>query len=616
MGKKEIGKNLRKGSNRSFLARDYESLRSQMIQHARTFFPDKIQDFSEAGFGGLMVDIAASVGDNLSFYLDHEFREMDPLLAVELDNVLMHLKNAGVNAFGAAPASVNLVFSIEVPAEKTDVGHIPKISALPVLLQGTTALSFNGIIFTTLDDLDFSELDINGNLVCDYSVLESSTSGKPLVFKVTRAVAASSGEEEIETFIIPDSHVPFRELTLSKENISLISNVYDSDGSNYYEVTALSQDTVFVAVKNTNKPDAPEVPSNLEIVPAPRRFVKSYRPTTRITKIRFGSGDVDVLDDDIIPDPSDLSLDLYGRKYTPRFSIDPNSLMKTQTLGISPKNTVITVRYRHGGGISHNVGIGSIIEIGLSSLEFRNSPIGTDALGVRQSLVVTNNEIARGGANAPSIEDLRTLITSARSSQSRVVTREDLLARIFTMPSTFGRVYRASIAPNPQNSLSSVLYIITKNKKNELSVAPDTLKKNLSKYLNEFRLISDAIDILDGQVINFGVKYGVVISGNINKIQVVQNINNKISNILDNRFFQIDQPIIMDDITNIVINTDYVIALTDLSIFTRVGSVEGRGYSDVTFSIENSSKNGIIFGPVGSIFELKFPEHDIIGSAM
>ena len=122
------------------------------------------------------------------------------------------------------------------------------------------------------------------------------------------------------------------------------------------------------------------------------------------------------------------------------------------------------------------------------------------------------------------------------------------------MPSTFGRVYRAQIAPNPVNSLSSILYIITKNKQDNLSIAPDTLKKNLSIYLNEFRLISDAMDILDAQVINFGVKYGIIVAGNVNKIQVVQNINNQISNILDNRFFQIGQPIIIDDITNIFIN--------------------------------------------------------------
>jgi len=284
-------------------------------------------------------------------------------------------------------------------------------------------------------------------------------------------------------------------------------------------------------------------------------------------------------------------------------------------LGMSPKNTTITVRYKYGGGISHNVAKGAIVTLDDFLIDFRNSPVGTEALNVRQSITVENGTSAQGGAAAPSIEDLRVLITSARSSQSRVVTKEDLLARIFTMPSTFGRVYRASIAPNPVNSLSSILYIITKNRQDNLAIAPDTLKKNLSRYLNEFRLISDAMDVLDAQVINFGVKYGVIVAGNVNKIQIIQNINNQISNILDNRYFQIDQPIIIDDITNVIINTDYVIALTELSVLARTGNVEDRKYSDSTILIDQNTKGGIIFGPPGSIFELKFPENDIIGSA-
>ena len=609
-------KKIKKAQNRSFLARDFESLRSQLINHARIFYPDKIQDFSEPGLGGLLVDLVASVGDSLSFYLDHEFRELDPNSAVELSNILMHLKNAGVDAYGASPASVNLKFTIEVSAEKVAGGYRPKRSALPVLIQGTTVQSFDGITFVTLEDLDFSELDVYGNYVCTFSVLESQNDGVPIKYQVARTVSATSGLETTDSFTISNTHVPFREITLTKESASTISDIIDSDGNQYYEVTALSQDTVFKAVRNINPQDALEVPSNLEITPAPRRFVKSYNPSTRLTTIRFGGGDAEVLDDDIIPDPSDLALSLYGRKYTPRFSIDPNSLLKTQTLGIAPKNTTLSVRYRYGGGQGHNVGSNAISEINNLVLEFRNKPQGTEALSVRQSVGVKNPSPAIGGTNAPTVEDLQTLITSARSSQSRVVTREDLLARIFTMPSTFGRVFRASIATSPTNPLSILLYLVSLDRHGNMTVAPDALKKNLSKYLNEFRLISEAIDVLDAQVINFGVKYSVVVAPNVNKVQVVQTINQKISDALKKKYFQIDQPLIIDDITNIIINTDYVIALADLRIFPRVGTVDDRMYTSATFSFDQSTKNGIIFGPPGSIFELKYPDDDVIGSAM
>ena len=145
--------------------------------------------------------------------------------------------------------------------------------------------------------------------------------------------------------------------------------------------------------------------------------------------------------------------------------------------------------------------------------------------------------------------------------------------------------------------------------------APDALKKNLSKYLNEFRLISDAIDVLDTQIINFGVKYSVIVTQSVNKVQVIQNINNRIANALQNKYFQIDQPLIIDDVTNLIINTDFVISLSELQIFPIVGTVEERTYSSTTFPFDRSTKNGIIFGSGGSIFELKFPENDIIGAA-
>ena len=182
------------------------------------------------------------------------------------------------------------------------------------------------------------------------------------------------------------------------------------------------------------------------------------------------------------------------------------------------------------------------------------------------------------------------------------------------MPAQFGSVYRASITSNPVNPLSALLYIISLDKDGNLTISPDALKKNLSNYLNEFRLISDAIDILDAQVTNFGIKYSVTVTESTNKIKIIQNINNKLSDALQKKFFQIDQPIVVDDITNVIINTDSVISLNDLKVFPRVGVVEKRNYSSSTFPFERSTKRGIIFGPKGSIFEMKFPKHDIIGS--
>tara|TARA_Y100000592_G_C5462782_1_gene314888 strand:+ start:185 stop:2035 length:1851 start_codon:yes stop_codon:yes gene_type:complete len=613
----KIKQKLRAGSNRSFLARDFEGFRLQLIEQARIFFPDKIKDFSEPSVAGLLVDLAASVGDTMSFYLDHQFKELDPQTAVELGSIETHLRNAGIEPSGASPAVAEVRLSIKVPAA-LDPGtgqYLPKTSTLPVILAGSSFESTNGIIYNLTEDLDFAERDPLGNIVPDY-VTSISSAGIPQEFQMSLTGIAISGTQTVETVAIPDIHVPFREIKLANANVSDILSVKDSDGNTYYEVNSLSQDTVYIPVDNTSTDDFDLVSKTLEIVPATRRFVKRTTLAGRTTAIRFGSGDANVLDDDIIPDPSELSLELYGKKTFSKFSIDPGALIGSQTLGMSPRNTTLTINYRHGGGQQHNTDANTITTIANLSIEFRKSPTAAEALSVRQSASVTNPRQATGGMNAPEIDFLRSLIQSSRNSQARTVTREDLLSRIYSLPAEFGRVFRVGLADNPTNPLALLMYVTSLDRNGNLAPAPDTLKENLSTYLNEFRLISDAIDVLDCSIINYGISYEVMLDKTANKQLTLQNINRRISDSLRIKFFQIDQPLIIDDILNLIINTEGVISLVDLQVYPLTGEKDTRAYSVFSFPFESSLKNGILRGPLGSIFELKFPENDIVGHAI
>ena len=611
----QVKKKIKKEINRTYTARDFESIRAQLLDTARTYFPDKIQDFSEASVGGMFLDFAASVGDSLSFYLDHAFRELDPTRAVETDSIITHLRNAGVEIVGAAPAVVSLRFTITVLSEEVNGIFLPKRSAMPVLLAGTQASSFNGITFTTTEDIDFSEQDEDGNFLASYVISSTETNGQPKSFKVSRDIIAVSGQETTETIPVSDTFVPFREVTLSQKFITAILSIKDTDTNTYYEVSSLSEDTVFLKTKNQTL-DASQVPYFIRVIAAPYRYSRRYDPTTQLSTIRFGSGNAATLDDDIVPDPSDLSLNLYGKTVVPRFNIDPASLLETQTLGISPRGTTLTIRYRHGGGLSHNVSSNAIESVDNLSLTFRRSPSAADALIVRQSVLVTNPEPARGGDEAPTLTDLKSQITSARKSQRRVVSREDLLARLYTLPSEFGRIYRASITNNPINPGSALVYVLSRNEDGSLGVAPDSLKKNVSTYLNELRLIGDAVDILDAKVINFAVKYSIYVAENANKNQVIASINSAIALTFERQYFNIDQPIIIDDITNIIINSNFVISLVDLQVFPRTGQIEDREYNTSTFDFKQSQTKGMIIPDRGSIFELKFPAFDVIGTAV
>ena len=611
----QIKKKIKKEQNRTFTSRDFESLRSQLLDTARTYFPNKIQDFSEASVGGLFLDFAATVGDSLSFYLDHAFRELDPLRAVETDNIITHLRNSGVDIVGAAPSVVKLDFTLTAPRELVKGVYLPKRSAMPMILAGTSITSFSGITFTTTEDIDFSEQDGEGKFLANFTVKTTNSDGEPNTYSVSRSVIAVSGQESTETISVSDGFVPFREVNLPDKSITTLLSVTDADSNTYYEVSSLSEDTVFLKTKNQTS-DASDVDAFIRIIAAPYRFITRYDPTTQLTTLRFGGGDAETLDDDIVPDPSELSLNLFGKPTIPRFNIDPQSLLQTQTLGISPRATSLTIRYRFGGGLEHNVASNSIQTIANLSITFRRSPTAADALSVRQSITVTNPSPASGGDVAPTLQELQTRITAARKSQRRVVSREDLLARLYTLPSQFGRVYRASIVDNPVNPGSILLYVLSRNSDGSLGTSPDSLKKNISTYLNELRLIGDAVDILDGKVVNFAVKYSIFVAENANKTQVITSVNSSIASILDRKFFNIDQPIIIDDITNVIINSDFVISLVDLQVFPREGPIEDRNYNTTVFDFKQSQTKGMIMPDRGSIFELKYPEFDIIGTAV
>jgi hypothetical protein len=613
---------LRKSQSRSYLNKDFDGFKNDLLLYARTYFDDQIKDFSEASVGGLMLDLAAYVGDVMSFYLDHQLSELNIETAVEPSNIEKIIRTSGIKITGASPSVVDVDFYIRVPV---DDNNDPLPSALPTILAGTVLSSNAGILFELLEDVKFGETDPDSG---EYLFIRKAVSTAGVVtsyvlknsrgFGVHQDGTCRSGKIIEEKINIPNTFVPFRSVTLGSDNISDIISVTDSEGNRYYEVESLSQNIVYKRVLNAN-PDAMTVPDTLELIPAPFRFTSTSSRQTGLTTIRFGSGQADSTDDDIIPDPSELALPLYEKKTFSRFSIDPNNLLKTATLGISPTNTSLTFRYRQGGGLSHNSSKDSIRSVTGLLMRFPTDADTSVVSSVRASLEVNNPIAAAGGENAPSLNELRSHVIAARFAQSRVVTKEDLIARIYTMPSNFGRVFRVGIRSNPQNPLSANVYIISRNNRGQLTVSPDSLKLNLVTYLNQLRLIADAMDILDVQVVNIGVVYNVVVGDTFNKRIVIQNINNSLRSYLDIKNFQVDQPLIRSDVITIVLNTEGVISLDGLTIESISSARNGRQYSNIMFDHSLDGLNydrGVLYGPPGSIFELRYPDDDIVGSAI
>jgi len=615
----DIKKKVSLQKDRSYLNRDFASLRAELIRYAKTYFSDSISDFSESSAGGMLVELAAYVGDVMSYYLDHQFGEIDLQTAVEDINVERLIRSSGVKITGAAPALVDITFFIQLEGVASGTESMPNVSIAPKISQGTLVSSTTGILYELVEDLDFSKTDSLGTPLAMYVGVpgseSTSTTGFSL-YSLQLTGICTSGRMYEETFGIPPDFIPFRTITLKAANIHEIVAVIDDSGNHYYEVGALTQDVVYKRVLNAAE-DSDLVPENLEISLAPRRFIKSMDRITGLTSLRFGSGRAETLDDDIVPDPSEFALPLFGdRKTFSRFTIDPNSLLATRTLGVTPSNTTLTVRYRAGGGLRDNAKARSVRTVSSLITTFPPNTPPSKIASIRASVEIDNLQSASGGEDALTLNELRAAAMAARNQQSRIVTREDLIARVYTMPANFGRVFRIGIRNNSLNPLASLISIISRDLDGKLIVSPDSLKINLKKYLNEYRLVSDAIDIIDAQILNIGITYSVMTDGLSNQIIALQNINASLQAYMKIENFQIDQPIVISDLMNTILNTQGVLSLIEIEIVSLTGVKDLRTYSESTMNITAATINNIVFPPAGGIFEIKYPSYDIVGTTL
>lgn len=602
---------------RNYLARDFDGFRTVLLDYARQYYPDKIQDFSESSLGGLFLDMAAYVGDSMSFYLDHLYGELNPETVVEVSNIEKLLRNAGVQIEGASASTVLLDVYVEIPV-LNDGTLRPDPSLIPTVKAGSTFLSDNGVQFTLAEDLQFWKSDpTTGNIIVDPSVQVSNGRriNNVIVSKILKkSGTCSSGSETTETFTLGD-FASFRRLPLSQPNVTNIISVTDGLGNTYYEVENLTHDVVYKNVVNTSNISS-LVKDNLKVVPAPYRFTKEVSLSDRRTILVMGGGSADTLEDDIIPDPSEFAIPLpYSQSFS-RIRVNPQSMLQTSTLGVCATNTVLTVAYRYGGGLDHNVQPNSIRTITNIVTVFPENPLPGKQASVTNSIVVSNPSPAAGGDDALSADQLLALIPTIKSSQERIVTKEDMLARVYTMPSNFGRVFRASITKNPNNPLASRLYIISRANDNQLVNSPDALKLNLKRYLNSYRMISDAVDIVDASIINLELFFQIVVDPSLNKNSLIQSILNDLIEQFNVNNFHIGQPIVISDVVATIFSKPGVIAVDKIKFNNLSGVVKNKQYSSTQFNVQVNTKNQILFPHEGGIFEIKYPDINIVGRAV
>ena len=597
---------------RNYLAKDFDSLRSQLLTYAKLYYPDRIQDFSETSLGGVFLDLAAYAGDVMSFYLDHQYNELDPNTAIETRNIEKLIRAAGVEITGSSPATVDVTVFIEVPAETISNSVVPMARSLPIIKAGTTFTSANGVQFYLLSAIDFSKKKSDGvTYAADVKVGKKLSNGTPITFAMAATGLCISGYEKTETFQL-GGFVPFKTLTLSEPNITDIISASDNQGNVYYRVGSLTENVVYRNVLNLAR-DSAEISEALKVVPAPYRFVTSTDVANRLTTIILGGGDDSSIEDDVVPDPSDFAISFpYSRTFS-RTSINPLRMLNTRTLGVYSTNAQLTVVYRHGGGLNHNASPDTINLINQLIIDYPLNPSLEVASNVRNSIACTNRTYATGGEDAPTIDQLRALIPSARNSQERIVTKEDLLSRVYSLPANFGRVFRAAVRPNDNNPIVTQLYVISRNENSVLIHASDTLKENLRKYLTPYRLVTDAIEILDSPIVNLQLTFDIVIDPSLNQQIVIQNALKTLIQKFDIKNFSIDQPIVISNIQNLIFNIPGVLSVNNIEFKNAHGTINNLSYSNITYNIKSNIKKGILYPPPGGIFEFRYLETDIIG---
>ena len=343
----------------NYLGRDFSTIRQNIIEFAKSYFPNTYNDFNESDPGMMFIEMAAYVGDVLNFYVDNQFRETLILQAEEKKNIYDIAQSLGYKPKTASPATAEIEVSMNVPAKvNASDEYIPDLSYAGIMSSNSVVSSTSGVDFTMMDDVNFKVSSSLDPLVKE--ALEPSSGNVPTEFKLTKKAIVKSGQRKSETFTFTSAK-KFDKLVLSEPNVTEVISVTDSNGNNWYQVPYLAQDTVYEDEENstTNDPNlaqyANDTPYLLKLIKTSKRFSTNIRGTDLKTELLFGAGISDNPDEEIIPNPDSVgsSLGVGVSKIDETF--DPSNFLKTKTFGLAPSNTTLTVKYNHGGDVEHNV---------------------------------------------------------------------------------------------------------------------------------------------------------------------------------------------------------------------------------------------------------------------
>jgi hypothetical protein len=611
--------------------RDFNSIKNQLIQYSKTYFPDTYNDFSETSTGMLFIEMAAYVGDVMSLYLDNQVQETYIQKARQNQNLYALAYSLGYTPKITTAASVIIDYFQQVPAILDNGVYVPDYNYALLIPENTSVTSTqnSSIEFITEDVIDFSaSSSLDPTTVSVYQVFN----GNPTYYLLKKSRKAISATINTIDFTFTNAK-KFDTVNINDSNIISILDCFDTNGNQWYEVPNLAQENVYNSIRNTNTNDPnfisdPEVPYLLELKTVQRRFAARFVDSGSL-QMQFGAGSTRSTTEEIIPNPDNVGLGLPFEKTKLTTAFSPVNFVFTNTYGIAPYNTTLTVRYLTGGGQSANVEAGSLTAIDTSNVTFVNQPIVTTpavtttlANAMFSSLATNNPLAADGGNDGDSVEEIRQNALGNFQNQLRTVTAQDYLVRTLSMPSNLGVIAKAHTQPckignYDPGELPSVLdlYILSYDANKNLRSASNTLKRNLQTYLSEYRMINDSINIKDAYIINIQVSFEIVVNPNFNNSETLTLAITALQDYFNIDNWQINEPIIIQNIFVLLSKVPGVQIVKNIVISNLTG--ESLGYSDFAYDTVAATINEVLYPSIDPmVFEVKYPNQDILGKVV
>ena len=608
-----------------YLNRDFTDFRNRLIEFTQTYFPNTYNDFSPASPGMLMMEQSAYVGDVLSFYLDNQIQENFLQYARQTNNIFELAYMFGYKPKTTSVAQVDVDFFQQLPAKIVDGVTVPDYDYALTIPENTSigATTRGDVNFIIQDKIDFSfSSSQDPTEISIYQI--SGDTPQYYLLKKTRKAISSTINTTTYSFGNPQ---PFTTINLNDINIIKVLDITDSSGNTWSEVDHLGQEMIYNKISNTNTndpnniQDSGEVPYLLNLKKVQTRFSTRFTSLVNL-QIQFGAGTTTDSDEEIIPNPNNVGIGLLSNQDKLTSAYSPTNFLYTDTYGIAPSNTILSVRYLTGGGVESNVPANSLTNLTTDSITFNNINLNSNTADyIFGSLSANNSLAASGGKGGDTLEEVRQNTLASVASQQRAVTAEDYLVRALSMPSEYGAISKAYIEKPKltDNQVSTIetlnLFCLGLTSQGYFTSPSNTLKKNLRTYLTQHRIIGDNIEIRNAFIINIGVNFEIVVLPEFNNNEVLLACISELEDYFNKDKWQINQPIILRDLFVLLDKVEGIQTIKSLTISNKAGTTSG--YSQYSYDIEGATQNQVIYPSLDpSIFEVKYPNQDIKGKVV